>query len=70
LVRHEGETAKVAIRNLRRDANEHIKKLVKDKHASEDEVKRSETEIQKTTDRHVAEIDTLVHGKEQEIMAV
>jgi ribosome recycling factor len=70
LVRHEGETAKIAIRNLRRDANEHVKKLVKDKHASEDEQKRSEAEIQKITDKHIVDIDALVHGKEQEILAV
>jgi ribosome recycling factor len=70
LVRHEGETAKIAVRNLRRDANEHVKKLVKDKLASEDELKRSEAEIQKLTDRHIAAIDQLVAGKEQEIMAV
>jgi ribosome recycling factor len=70
LVRHEGETAKIAVRNLRRDANEHVKKLVKDKLASEDEQKRSEAEIQKITDKHIADIDQLVHGKEQEIMAV
>lgn len=70
VVRHEGEAAKIAIRNLRRDANEHVKRLVKDKHASEDDLKRSEAEIQKITDRHVAEIDQLVHAKEQEIMAV
>jgi ribosome recycling factor len=70
LVRHEGESAKIAVRNLRRDANEHVKKLVKDKLASEDDQKRSEAEIQKMTDRHIAEIDQLVHNKEQEIMAV
>jgi ribosome recycling factor len=70
LVRHEGEAAKVAVRNLRRDANEHVKKLVKDKLASEDDQKRSEAEIQKLTDRHIIEIDQLVAGKEQEIMAV
>jgi ribosome recycling factor len=70
LVRHEGETAKIAVRNLRRDANDHVKKLVKDKLASEDDQKRSEAEIQKLTDKHIAEIDQLVHGKEQEIMAV
>jgi ribosome recycling factor len=70
LVRHEGENAKIAIRNLRRDANEHVKKLVKDKAATEDELKRSEAEIQKTTDKHIVEIDNLVHAKEQEIMAV
>jgi ribosome recycling factor len=70
LVRHEGEQAKIAIRNLRRDANEHVKKLVKDKEATEDDLKRTEAEIQKVTDKHIAEIDSLVHGKEQEIMAV
>ncbi len=70
LVRHEGETAKIAVRNLRRDANEHVKKLVKDKLASEDEHKRSEAEIQKLTDRHIATIDQLVTAKEHEIMAV
>ena len=70
VVRHEGEAAKIAIRNLRRDANEHVKKLVKDKHASEDEQKRTEADIQKVTDKHITEIDALVHAKEQEIMAV
>lgn len=70
VVRHEGEGAKVSIRNLRRDANEAVKKLVKDKLASEDDQKRAETDIQKVTDRHIAEIDTLVHAKEADIMAV
>ena len=70
LVRTEGESGKVAIRNLRRDANDHVKKLVKDKLASEDDRKRAEADIQKVTDRHIAEIDTLVTAKEQEIMAV
>ncbi|RYF36523.1 MAG: ribosome recycling factor [Comamonadaceae bacterium] len=70
LVRHEGESAKIAIRNLRRDANEAVKKLVKDKQASEDDQKRAEGDIQKLTDRHIAEIDKLVEAKEQEIMAV
>jgi ribosome recycling factor len=70
LVRNEGENAKVAVRNLRRDANESVKKLVKDKLASEDEQKRSESDIQKHTDKHVATIEQLVSGKEQEVMAV
>ena len=70
LVRNEGETAKIATRNLRRDANDAIKKLVKDKQASEDDQKRAEAEIQKVTDRHIAEIDRLVVSKEAEIMAV
>jgi ribosome recycling factor len=70
LVRHEAENAKVAIRNLRRDANEHVKKLVKDKEATEDDLKRAETDVQKATDKHINEIDSLVAAKEQEIMAV
>jgi ribosome recycling factor len=70
LVRHEGESAKIAVRNLRRDANDAVKKLVKDKTASEDDQKRSEADIQKVTDRHIVEIDRMVEAKEQEIMAV
>jgi ribosome recycling factor len=70
LVRNEGESAKVAVRNLRRDANESVKKVVKDKLASEDDQKRSESDIQKMTDRHIIAIDQLVAAKEQDIMAV
>ncbi|MDR6855192.1 ribosome recycling factor [Variovorax guangxiensis] len=70
LVRTEGENAKIATRNLRRDANDAIKKLVKEKLASEDDQKRAEGEIQKVTDRHITEIDRLVAAKEAEIMAV
>lgn len=70
VVRSEGESAKVAIRNLRRDANEAVKKLVKDKHVSEDDQKRSEADVQKLTDKHIAEVDQLVTAKEQDIMAV
>jgi ribosome recycling factor len=70
LVRTEGENAKVAIRNLRRDANESVKKLVKDKSASEDDQKRAEADIQKVTDKHIVDIDKLIASKEQEIMAV
>jgi ribosome recycling factor len=70
LVRSEGESAKVAVRNLRRDSNEAVKKLVKEKLASEDDQKRSEADIQKATDRHIVEIDRLVASKEQDIMAV
>ena len=70
LVRNEGESAKIAVRNLRRDANEAVKKAVKDKLASEDDQKRSEAEIQKLTDRHIAAIDQLVAAKEQDLMAV
>lgn len=70
LVRNEGENAKIAVRNLRRDANDAVKKAVKDKLASEDDQKRSEAEIQKLTDRHIVEVDHLVVSKEQDIMAV
>src|SRR4051812_33872803 len=70
LVRQEGEAAKIAVRNQRRDANEAVKKLVKDKLASEDDQKRAETDIQKVTDRHVIAIDQMVAAKEQEILAV
>ena len=70
VVRSEGEHAKVAIRNLRRDANDGVKKLVKDKLASEDDERRATDDIQKFTDRCIAEVDKLVVGKEQDIMAV
>jgi len=70
LVRNEGESARIAVRNLRRDANEGVKKLVKDKLASEDDQKRSEAEIQKITDRHIGSIEQMVAAKEQEILAV
>jgi ribosome recycling factor len=70
LARSEGENAKIAVRNLRRDANESVKKLEKDKLVSEDDQKRSEADIQKLTDRFIAEVDRLVASKEQDIMAV
>ncbi len=70
VVRTEAEAAKVAVRNLRRDANEAVKKLVKDKVATEDDQKRAEADIQKTTDRHIAEIDKLTAAKEADIMSV
>jgi len=70
LVKSEGEHAKVAVRNLRRDANEAVKKLVKDKEATEDDQKRTEADVQKMTDKRIAEIDQLVAAKEQDIMAV
>ena len=70
LVKSEGEHAKVAVRNLRRDANEAVKKLVKDKEATEDDQKRTEADVQKLTDKRIAEIDQLVASKEQDIMAV
>jgi ribosome recycling factor len=70
IVKGEGEHAKVAIRNLRRDANEGVKKLVKDKLASEDDERRAQEDIQKFTDRFIADVDKLVISKEQDIMAV
>jgi ribosome recycling factor len=70
VVKSEGETAKVAVRNLRRDANEQLKKLVKDKDISEDDDRRAGDEVQKLTDKFVAEIDKLVQTKEAEIMTV
>ena len=70
VVRNTGEDAKVAVRNLRRDANDHAKRLLKDKEISEDDERRSLDELQKLTDRCIAEIDRLTSGKEAEIMAV
>jgi len=70
VVRSEGEHAKVAIRNLRRDANDTVKKLVKEKLASEDDERRAHDEVQKFTDRFISDVDKLVTGKEQDIMAV
>ncbi len=70
VVRNAGEDAKIAVRNLRRDANDQAKKLLKDKEISEDEERRSLDDVQKLTDRVIAEIDRLISGKEAEIMAV
>ena len=70
IVRHAGEEAKIAIRGVRREANEHLKKLLKDKDASEDDERRAQDEVQRLTDRTIAEVDRLVQGKEAEVMAV
>lgn len=70
VARTEGEQAKVAVRNLRREGNEQLKKLLKDKAISEDEDRRGQDDVQKLTDRHIAEIDKLITGKEQEILTV
>ncbi len=69
-VRAEGENAKVSVRNIRRDANQHVKELLKKKLITEDEDKRCETEVQKTTDKYIAEVDKLVAAKEKELMQV
>lgn len=70
VVRNEGESAKIAVRNVRRDANEMVKKLVKDKLASEDDERRSQEDVQKLTDRMITEVDRVVSAKEQDILAV
>jgi len=70
VVKAEGEDTKIAIRNLRRDANEHLKRLTKDKEISEDEERRAQDEIQKLTDKFVADVDKLIAEKEKEIMTV
>lgn len=70
IVKGFGEDAKVAVRNLRRDANGQIERLEKDKEISEDDQRRLETDIQKLTDRYVAEIDKVITEKEKEIMTV
>jgi ribosome recycling factor len=70
VVRTEGENAKVAIRNIRRDANDALKKMIKDKEISEDDERRTQDEIQKLTDKNVAEIDKMLQVKEADLMAV
>mgnify|MGYP003411924722 FL=1 len=70
VVKHAGEECKVAVRNVRRDANEHLKKLLKDKDVTEDDERRAQDEVQRLTNNVVAEIDKLVHAKETEILAV
>ena len=70
VVHKEAEGARVAVRNIRRDANEQLKKLLKDKLATEDEERRAQDEVQKLTDRTIAAVDQLIHGKEAEILAV
>ncbi|MDX8398786.1 MAG: ribosome recycling factor [Gallionellaceae bacterium] len=70
VVRHEAENAKVALRNIRRDANEQLKKLLKDKEVGEDDERRAQDDVQKFTDRFVAEIDKALQIKETDLMAV
>lgn len=70
IVKHEGENARVAVRNVRRDANTHLKDLLKKKSIAEDEERRAQDDIQKLTDRHIAEIDKVLQAKEAELMAV
>jgi ribosome recycling factor len=70
VVRHEAENARVAVRNIRRDANAHLKDLLKNKTATEDQERRAEEEVQKLTDRYIQEIDKLLHAKEADLMAI
>ena len=70
LVKTEGEGAKIAVRNIRRDANETLKKILKDKECSEDDERRAQDEVQKLTDKFVAEVDKLLLEKEKEVLTV
>jgi ribosome recycling factor len=70
VVKGEGEDSKIAIRNIRRDANEALKKLLKDKACSEDDERRAQDDVQKLTDRFVAEVDKLIADKEKELLTV
>jgi ribosome recycling factor len=70
VVRHEAENARVAVRNVRRDANEHLKKLLKEHKVAEDDERHAQVDVQKLTDRFIAEIDKALHQKEADLMAV
>jgi ribosome recycling factor len=70
VIKHDGENAKVAVRNSRRDANQALKELLKSKAVSEDQERRAQDEIQKLTDKHIADIDKMIAAKETELMAV
>ena len=70
VVKHEAENARVAVRNLRRDAIHHLKDALKKHEVSENDERRAQDEVQKMTDRHIAEIDKLLQQKESELMAV
>jgi ribosome recycling factor len=70
VVHKEAEVAKVAVRNIRRDANEHLKRLLKDKECSEDDERRAHDDLQKLTDRYIADVDQLLQQKESDLLAV
>ena len=70
VVHKDAENARIAVRNIRRDANEQLKKLLKDKQCSEDDERHAQVDIQKLTDRFIAEIDKVMHAKEADLMAV
>lgn len=70
VVRHEGEEARVGIRNIRRDANNHLKQLLKEKKVTEDEERRGQDDVQKLTDKFIQEVDKLAEAKEKELMEI
>ncbi|HEY9445556.1 MAG TPA: ribosome recycling factor [Burkholderiales bacterium] len=70
VVRHEGENARIAVRNVRRDSNSHLKDLLKQKKIAEDDERRAQDDVQKLTDRYIAEIDKLLQAKEADLMAI
>jgi ribosome recycling factor len=70
VVRHEAENARIAVRNIRRDANEHLKKLLKDHAVAEDAERRAQEDVQKLTDRFIVEIDKILAAKETDLMAI
>ncbi|HEY2970004.1 MAG TPA: ribosome recycling factor [Casimicrobiaceae bacterium] len=70
VVRHEAENARIAVRNIRRDTNEHLKKLLKDHQVSEDDERHAQVDVQKLTDRYITEIDKVLQGKEADLLAV
>ena len=70
VVRHEAENARIAVRNIRRDANEHLKKLLKDHAVAEDDERHAQADVQKLTDRFIAEIDRILAAKEADLMAI
>jgi ribosome recycling factor len=70
VVRHEAENARIAVRNIRRDTNEHLKKLLKDHEVSEDDERHAQVDVQRLTDRYITEIDKVLQGKEADLLAV
>jgi ribosome recycling factor len=70
VVRHEAEDARIAVRNIRRDANDHLKRLLKDHAVAEDDERHAQVDVQKLTDRYIAEIDKVLAAKEVDLMAV
>ena len=70
VVRHEAENARIAVRNIRRDTNEHLKKLLKDHEVSEDDERHAQVDVQKLTDRYITDIDKVLQGKQADLLAV